>query len=58
MITELASNISLDNVTISRSRREGILLVAADTVSMNEVTIDNSQQGRDMDLVVLQGLLM
>ena len=55
VVTDLASNISLDNVTISRSRREGILLVAADTVSMNEVTIDNSQQGRDMDLVVLQG---
>jgi hypothetical protein len=55
VITELAGNITLDNVTISRSRREGILLVGADGVKMNEVTVDNSAQDRDMDLVVLQG---
>ncbi|ATN37017.1 hypothetical protein ACO34A_24930 (plasmid) [Rhizobium sp. ACO-34A] len=55
VITDLASNIVLDNVTISRSRREGVLLVAADEVTMNKVTIDNSAQDRDMDLVVLQG---
>lgn len=55
VITDLASNIVIDNVTISRSRREGILLVAADDVTMNKVTIDNTAQDRDMDLVVLQG---
>ncbi len=54
-ITDLASNIRLDNVAISRSRREGVLLVAADKVEMNKVTVDNSAQGLDMDLVVLQG---
>src|SRR5690606_10225359 len=52
VITDLASNITIDNVTITRSRREGILLVAADDVTMNRVTIDNTKQDRDMDLVV------
>ncbi len=55
VITHAASNITLDNVTISRTRREGLLFVAADDVSLNNVTIDNSAQDRDMDLVVLQG---
>lgn len=55
VITDRASNITLDNVSISRSRREGILLVAADDVTLDTVTVDNSAQGRDMDLVVLQG---
>jgi hypothetical protein len=55
VITNAASNITLDNVTISRSRREGLLFVAANDVNLNTVTIDNSMQGRDMDLVVLQG---
>lgn len=55
VITNSASNIRLDNVAISRSRREGVLLVAADKVEMNKVTVDNSAQGLDMDLVVLQG---
>ncbi|PWK72678.1 right-handed parallel beta-helix repeat-containing protein [Aminobacter sp. AP02] len=55
VITNSANGIVIDNVTISKSRREGILLVAADDVKMNKVTIDNSAQGLDMDLVVLQG---
>ncbi|GAA4117756.1 right-handed parallel beta-helix repeat-containing protein [Aminobacter aganoensis] len=55
VITHAATNIVIDNVTISKSRREGILLVAANDVEMNKVTIDNSEQGLDMDLVVLQG---
>ena len=55
VITDLANNITIDNVAISRSRREGILLVAADNVTMNRVSIDNTAQDRDMDLVVLQG---
>ncbi|WP_426228635.1 right-handed parallel beta-helix repeat-containing protein [Pararhizobium sp. DWP3-4] len=54
-IINAASNIKLDNVTISRSRREGLLFVAASDVDLNKVTIDNSMQDRDMDLVVLQG---
>ncbi|MGO4337198.1 right-handed parallel beta-helix repeat-containing protein [Labrys sp. KB_33_2] len=55
VITHVAENISIDNVAISRSRREGVLLVAAKGVTMNKVGVDNSQQGLDMDLVVLQG---
>lgn len=55
VITHAANGITIDNVTISKSRREGILLVAANDVEMNKVTIDNSEQGLDMDLVVLQG---
>lgn len=47
--------IKLDNVTISNSRREGVLLVAGKDVTLDRVTIDNSKQDRDMDLVVLQG---
>lgn len=50
-----ATNIVLDNVSISNSRREGVLLVAAKDIGMNKVTVDNSKQGLDMDLVVLQG---
>lgn len=48
-------NITLDNVTISNSRREGVLLVAGKGVKLDRVTIDNSRQDRDMDLMVLQG---
>lgn len=55
VIANAATDITIDNVTISKSRREGILLVAANDVTMNKVTIDNSEQGLDMDLVVLQG---
>lgn len=55
VITNAAHGIVIDNVRISKSRREGILLVAADDVKMNKVTVDNSEQGLDMDLVVLQG---
>jgi hypothetical protein len=55
VITSAATDITIDNVSITRSRREGILLVAANDVTMNKVTIDNSAQDRDMDLVVLQG---
>lgn len=55
VITQAANGITLDNVTISKSRREGVLLVAAKDVTMNKVTVDNSAQGLDMDLVVLQG---
>lgn len=50
-----ASGITVDNVTIRNTRREGLLLVAANDVDLNKVTIDNSKQGLDMDLVVLQG---
>ncbi|MBZ7920865.1 inverse autotransporter beta domain-containing protein [Ensifer adhaerens] len=48
-------NVTLDNVTINNSRREGVLLVAGKDVKLDRVTIDNSKQDRDMDLVVLQG---
>lgn len=54
-ITSKAENIRLDNVTVTNSRREGLLLVAANKVEANKVTIDNSTRDLDMDLVVLQG---
>ncbi|MGP9780723.1 right-handed parallel beta-helix repeat-containing protein, partial [Psychrobacter sp. 364] len=39
----------------SNSRREGLLLVGNDNVTINDLTIDNSNQDQEMDLVVLQG---
>ncbi|MCY1322681.1 Inverse autotransporter, beta-domain [compost metagenome] len=48
-------NVTIDNVTISNSRREGVLLVAGKDVKLDRVSVDNSKQDRDMDLVVLQG---
>lgn len=55
VIANEASRIYLDNVTISNSRREGLLMVAANNVLIENFTIDNSKQDRDMDLVVFQG---
>ena len=54
-IADLASDIRFENVTIKKSRREGVLLVGAQDVVMDKVTIDNEEQDRDMDLVVIQG---
>ena len=54
-ITDLANDIRFENVTITKTRREGIILVAAQDVVMDKVTVDNEEQDRDMDLVVLQG---
>ncbi|MEI2297625.1 inverse autotransporter beta domain-containing protein [Ensifer sp. MJa1] len=54
-LTTGTENVTLDNVTISNSRREGVLLVAGKDVKLDRVTVDNSNQDRDMDLVVLQG---
>ncbi|OCP07115.1 MULTISPECIES: inverse autotransporter beta domain-containing protein [unclassified Ensifer] len=48
-------NVTLDNVNVGNSRREGVLLVAGNGVRLDRVTVDNSKQDRDMDLVVLQG---
>lgn len=55
VIKNKAENIQLDNVAVTNSRREGLLLVGANKVEASKVTIDNSAQGIDMDLVVLQG---
>ncbi|WP_367104682.1 right-handed parallel beta-helix repeat-containing protein [uncultured Psychrobacter sp.] len=48
------SNVTINNTKISNSRREGLLLVGNDGVTTNNLTIDNSHQVQDMDLVVLQ----
>lgn len=57
LITQ-AKNIKLDNVAINNTRREGVLLVGANQVALNKVSIDNgARQGQEkpeMDLVVLQ----
>lgn len=55
VIANEASRIYLDNVKVSNSRREGLLMVAANNVLIENFTIDNSKQDRDMDLVVFQG---
>ncbi|MGO2386147.1 MAG: right-handed parallel beta-helix repeat-containing protein, partial [Psychrobacter sp.] len=49
------SNVNINNTSISNSRREGLLLVGNDNVTINDLTIDNSNQDQEMDLVVLQG---
>lgn len=49
------SNVAINNTSISNSRREGLLLVGNKGVVTNNLTIDNSKQVQDMDLVVLQG---
>lgn len=49
------SNVIINNTTIRNSRREGLLLVGSNSVTTNNLTIDNRQQVQDMDLVVLQG---
>ncbi|MBP6346004.1 MAG: right-handed parallel beta-helix repeat-containing protein [Neisseriaceae bacterium] len=57
-IVTQAKNIKLDNVAINNTRREGVLLVGANQVELNKVSIDNgARQGQEkpeMDLVVLQ----
>ncbi|MCG7492350.1 right-handed parallel beta-helix repeat-containing protein [Thalassobius sp. Cn5-15] len=53
-IATAATDISLRNVAVTNSRREAILAVAVDNLEMENITIDNSAQAREMDLVVIQ----
>jgi hypothetical protein len=47
-------NITVENLTLVNSRREGILLVNVEDAALRNVSIDNSAMERSMDLVVLQ----
>lgn len=49
-----ATNIAMSDISITNSRREGILLVGASDVAIDGLVIDNSALERDMDLVVFQ----
>ncbi|WP_066566544.1 inverse autotransporter beta domain-containing protein [Snodgrassella sp. CFCC 13594] len=55
----VANNIKINDVSITNTRREGLLLVGVDNAQINHYAIDNSERVtnglRDMDLVVLQG---
>lgn len=57
-IKDLAQNITLENVSINNTRREGVILVGANNVALNQISIDNAarqENGQyDMDLVVIQ----
>lgn len=53
-ITGQSGNLSVENLSIVNSRREGILLVGVDGASLRSVSIDNSAMERSMDLIVLQ----
>ncbi|CUH53504.1 inverse autotransporter beta domain-containing protein [Shimia marina] len=53
-IQDASSNITLEDVSITNSRREGILAVAVEGLQMENITIDNSAQAQDMDLIVIQ----
>ncbi|MBW3245280.1 right-handed parallel beta-helix repeat-containing protein [Epibacterium sp. DP7N7-1] len=53
-ITRASTDLSLNDITITNSRREAILAVGVDGLDMTHVTLDNSAQDRDMDLVVIQ----
>ncbi|SCW37942.1 inverse autotransporter beta domain-containing protein [Ancylobacter rudongensis] len=53
-ITGQSGNLTVENLSIVNSRREGILLVGVDGASLRSVSIDNSAMERSMDLIVLQ----
>ena len=53
-ISGQSGNLSVENLSIVNSRREGILLVGVDGASLRSVSIDNSAMERSMDLIVLQ----
>jgi hypothetical protein len=48
-----SAGIRIDNVAITNSRREGVHIVSATDIAMNEVHIDNMALDRSMDLMVL-----
>lgn len=47
-------NITVENLNLVNSRREGILLVNVEEAALRNISIDNSAMERSMDLVVLQ----
>ncbi|MDQ0350060.1 inverse autotransporter beta domain-containing protein [Ancylobacter vacuolatus] len=53
-ITGQSGNLTVQNLSIVNSRREGILLVGVDGAELRSISIDNSAMQRSMDLIVLQ----
>ncbi|WOI33085.1 hypothetical protein R1T40_19465 [Tritonibacter scottomollicae] len=53
-VVAASTGLELNDITITNSRREAILAVGVDGLNMTNVVLDNSQQGSDMDLVVMQ----
>lgn len=53
LIPSSAEHISLSNVTVTNSLREGLLVVNANDVQIDNLHIDNSALDRSMDLLVL-----
>lgn len=54
VVTGRSGDLSVDNLSIVNSRREGILLVGVEGAALRSVAIDNSAMERSMDLIVLQ----
>lgn len=54
VITGQSGNLTVENLSIVNSRREGILLVGVDGAALRSISIDNSAMDRSMDLIVLQ----
>ncbi|TCK28666.1 parallel beta helix pectate lyase-like protein [Ancylobacter aquaticus] len=54
VVTGQSGNLTVDNLSIVNSRREGILLVGVDGAALRSIAIDNSALERSMDLIVLQ----
>lgn len=54
VVTGQSRDIVIDNLSITNSRREGILMVGVEDAALHSVTIDNSAMERSMDLIVLQ----
>nr|WP_314260590.1 right-handed parallel beta-helix repeat-containing protein [uncultured Devosia sp.] len=52
-IVNETGDIRIDNVRITNSRREGVHIVSAENVALNQVHIDNLALDRSMDLMVL-----
>lgn len=53
-VTGQSGNLTVENLSIVNSRREGILLVGVDGAALRSINIDNSAMERSMDLIVLQ----
>jgi nitrous oxidase accessory protein NosD len=52
VVDEAATDIAVEGLDVISSRREGMLLVSANGVAIDDLTIDNGALGRDMDLAV------
>lgn len=54
VMREQSRNIDIKDVTITNSRREGVLMVSSDNIRIDGLIIDNGALERSMDLIVFQ----